>query len=55
MENKKKIFFNKEENVLELLNKLDRNQMSTIVGAYAERTYAESTGVRKPKVPKHIK
>lgn len=51
MKNTKKFFFNKEENVLDLLIKLDRNQMSTIVGAYAERTYAESTGVPKPKKP----
>ena len=55
MENKKKFFFSKEENILDLLSKLDRNQMSTIVGAYSEkpqRTYAESTGVAKPRPPK---
>ena len=47
MENTKKFFFNKEENVLDLLNKLDRKQMVTIVGSYTESTY-----VAKPKVDK---
>lgn len=49
MKNEKKFFFNKEENVLDLLIKLDRNQMSKIVGSYTERTYAESTGTKKPR------
>ncbi|GGF07078.1 hypothetical protein [Flavobacterium limi] len=51
MKNEKKFFFSKEENALELFGKLDRNQMSKIVGSYSERTYAESTGVKKPKPP----
>lgn len=52
MENQKKFFFSKEENALELFEKLDREQMNKIVGSYSERTYAESTGVPKPKTPK---
>jgi hypothetical protein len=52
MEKQKKFFFKREENALELFTKLDRNQMSKIVGSYSERTYAESTGTKKPRDPK---
>ncbi|WP_161595870.1 hypothetical protein [Flavobacterium pectinovorum] len=51
MKNQTKFFFSKEENVLDLLTKLDRDQMKKIVGSYSERTYAESTGTQKPKTP----
>lgn len=44
-EKQKKFFFNKEENVLDSLKKLDRSQMTTIVGSYTESTY-----VPKPKI-----
>jgi hypothetical protein len=52
MENTKKFFFSKEENVLDLLSKLDRKEMNSIVGSYSEGwkpTYSEGTKTYKPK------
>lgn len=54
MENKKKFFFKKEDNVIKEL--LDNEKMQNIVGGleadYSKTTYAESTGVPKPKLDK---
>jgi hypothetical protein len=51
MENQKKFFFNKEENVASLLGKLGRQHMNSIVGGdYKRKIYSESTHVPKPPI-----
>ena len=54
MENKKKFFFNKEYKAIKEL--LNHEKMNLIVGgleysSYSKTTYAESTGVDKPRLP----
>ena len=57
MEKRKKFFFKKEDNAIKEL--LDIKKMHNIVGGlesdYKKTTYAESTGVEKPKLPPKIK
>ena len=50
MKKLKKFFFNKEDNAIKEL--LDNKKMQNIVGDYSKTTYAESTGVPKPKIDK---
>jgi hypothetical protein len=54
MKNQKKFFFKKEDNAIKEL--LDNKKMHNIVGGlesdYSKTTYAESTGVVKPKIGK---
>ena len=54
MKKLKKFFFNKEDNAIKQL--LDNKKMQNIVGGleadYSKTTYAESTGVPKPKIDK---
>ena len=54
MKAQKKFFFKKEDNVIKEL--LDCNTMHNIIGGleadYSKTTYAESTGVPKPRIDK---
>ena len=54
MKNQKKFFFKKEDNAIKEL--LDSKTMHNIVGGleadYSKTTYAESTGVPKPRIDK---
>ena len=54
MENKNKFFFKKEDKAIKEL--LNHEKMNLIVGgleysSYSKTTYAESTGVDKPRLP----